>query len=74
MDVVNITINTVVDTLVELGIIVPLSGDSGYNGITKPEGVSNQIISDAIHDNLLQALSRASADLVSSNLGQFADD
>ena len=53
----DLTINVVIDSLVELGLLVPLSGDIGYNGLTTPQGISNEYLSEHIEDGLVKAMS-----------------
>jgi hypothetical protein len=55
-EIINITIHCVVDSLVELGLLHPLSGDTGYNGVTTIEGVSNELLTEKIEDNIFEAM------------------
>lgn len=53
---INIGINATLNSLINLGLIVELSGGIGYNGLTTAKGVSQDILSDTIMDESLELL------------------
>lgn len=49
--ILNVVVESTLQALVDTGILVKMSGGQGYNGITIPEGVSWEYLSDVISDN-----------------------
>lgn len=57
-DLLNITTNIVLESLVELGVLTELDQGIGYNGITVPKGISNNSLADLIEDKITETLQK----------------
>lgn len=55
-NIINIAVNSVLESLIDLGILKELDMSIGYNGITKVEGVSNKALEDSIQDKMEEKL------------------
>ena len=72
----NVGIQSTLDTLIKLGLLVEMSESVGYNGKTKPEGVANGILSDEIEDcihaklreAMLESLEEEVADIIKGEM------
>lgn len=74
---INLGINATLECLIEAGILIELDSNLGYNGVTKPEGLSGEILKDSIDDFIFNAVRKSieddvaekATDIIMSELG-----
>lgn len=70
LDLSTFIVDCTLQALCDLGILVRLDGDVGYNGITIPQGVSTQYLEDAISDLFNSHFEEIAKDMAGDIVGE----
>jgi len=58
IDILNLSINATLKSLIDCGVLIELDGGVGYNGITIPSGLSNERLEEMVNNNISNIILR----------------